>query len=178
MNAQQPLPQPFGTETGPGVEETRLSEGLGRARPRLAIVVPCHNEEQVIRETATRLIAVLSKLAQARRIATSSFLYFVDGGSTDSTWRVLGELHAADERIKALKLTRNFGHQNALLGGLMSVVGRVDCAITIDGASTLLPIYLLGGLQIMPIGVVAEYIGKIYSEVKRRPRFIREGELA
>lgn len=314
-----------------------------RTRPRLAIVVPCFNEELVIRETARRLLGILRDLREKGHIASESFLYFVDDGSIDTTWSLLRELNQSDREVKALKLARNFGHQNAVLAGLLSVRPRADCVISMDAdlqhdeqaiysfldkyrqgadivygirrnagtnsiskklgssvfywlmksmrtgvlkdhpdyrlvssrvldtladykevnlflrgifanmgfrsevvefdvhdrlagathyswgkmiglaldgitsfsvtplrmiaiggvlitlvalamsmyvvvsavrgrvvpgwASTVLPIYVLGGLQIMIIGLVAEYIGKIYSEVKHRPRFIREQEL-
>jgi glycosyltransferase involved in cell wall biosynthesis len=314
-----------------------------RAQPRLAIVVPCYNEAPVVRETAGRITGVLRDLITAGAIRPESFIYFVDDGSIDGTWNIVCELHKADPLIKALKLARNFGHQNALLAGLMSVKDRADCVITMDAdlqhdesaiygflerykqgadivygvrsnpgndsyikrggsslfywlmrsmgvriikdhpdyrlvaapvlnalaayrevnlflrgifadigfrselmpfdtrerfagtshyslgkmlafaldgitsfsvlplrligiagaaimlaalsiggfvivsairgnvvpgwASTVLPIYVLGGLQILIIGILAEYIGKIYSEVKQRPRFIKEREL-
>lgn len=320
-----------------------LAPEPARTRPRLAIVVPCFNEAPVIRDTTGRLVSLLRDLREKGQIAPDSFLYFVDDGSVDSTWSMLRELHQSDPEVKALKLARNFGHQNAVLAGLLSVRHRADCVISMDAdlqqdeqaiysfldkyrngadivygvrrdagsvpiskkltswifywlmssmgarvvrdhpdyrlasakvldtladykevnvflrgifanmgfksdvvyfdtrdrmagtthyswtkmiglaldgvtsfsvaplrmiaiggvlitlgalaiaifvvisalrgdvvpgwASTVLPIYVLGGLQIMTIGLVAEYIGKIYSEVKQRPRFISEQEL-
>ena len=317
---------------------------LARTRPRLAIVVPCFNEELVIRETVRRLVGIMRDLREKGQIASESFLYFVDDGSIDNTWSILRELNKSEREVKALKLSRNFGHQNAVLAGLLAVRHRADCAISLDAdlqhdeqaiysfldkyrqgadivygvrrnagnvpiskrlfssvfywlmsslgakvikdhpdyrlisakvldtladykevnvflrgifanmgfksevvhfdvherlagtthyswtkmiglaldgvtsftvaplrmiamggvlitlgalaisvfiivsalrgdvvpgwASTVLPIYVLGGLQIMIIGLVAEYIGKIYSEVKQRPRFISEQELS
>ena len=59
-------------------------------------------------------------------------MYFVDDGSSDSTWDIVRELHSKNNRIKGLKLSRNVGHQNALMAGLDSVCGKVDCAISID----------------------------------------------
>lgn len=103
-----------------------------RTRPRLAIVVPCFNEELVLRESARRMGAVLSDLKEKGRVATESFLYFVDDGSIDGTWSLLCELNQADRQIKALKLARNFGHQNAVLAGLLSVRNRADCVISMD----------------------------------------------
>lgn len=321
-----------------------LAPDLARTRPRLAIVVPCFNEEPVIRETARRLLDVLRDLRDKGLVAAGSFLYFVDDGSTDGTWRILRELNQSEPEVKALKFARNFGHQNAVLAGLLGVRHRADCVISMDAdlqhdeqaiysflekyrqgadivfgirrdagnvpvskklgssifywlmnslgaktikdhpdyrlisakvldtladykevnvflrgifadmgfkseqvyfdvhdraagtthyswskmvglaldgitsfsvvplrmiaiggvlitlgalaiavfivfsalrgdvvpgwASTVLPIYVLGGIQIMTIGLVAEYIGKIYSEVKQRPRFISEQELS
>lgn len=114
------------------LQPARMAAPSERTQPRLAIVVPCYNEELVLRETANRLIAVLSNLTESGQIAPESFVYFVDDGSSDATWALLCELNEADQRIKALKLARNFGHQNALLAGLLSVKGRVDCAISMD----------------------------------------------
>jgi polyisoprenyl-phosphate glycosyltransferase len=95
-------------------------------------VVPCYNEEQVLKETALRLLSVLNGLIEKGELSRDSFICFVDDGSADSTWSVLRELHRTDSRAKAVKLSRNFGHQNALLAGLMSIKDRVDCAVTID----------------------------------------------
>ena len=317
---------------------------LARIKPRLAIVIPCFNEELVIRETVRRLLVVLRDLRDKGQVGTDSYLYFVDDGSTDSTWSILCELNQSEREVKGLKFARNFGHQSAVLAGLLSVRHRADCVISMDAdlqhdeqaiygfldkyrqgadivfgirrdpgnvpvskklgssvfywimsslgakvikdhpdyrlvsakvldtladykevniflrgifanmgfkselvyfdvhdrtagttdyswtkmiglaldgvtsftvvplrviavggvlitlgalvmsayvvisalrgdvvpgwASTVLPIYVLGGIQIMTIGLVAEYIGKIYSEVKQRPRFITEQELS
>ena len=321
-----------------------IAPDLARTRPRLAIVVPCFNEELVIGETVRRLTAVLRDLREKGQVAPDSFLFFVDDGSVDKTWNLLRELNESNPEVKGLKLARNFGHQNAVLAGLLTVRHRADCVISMDAdlqhdpqaiysfldkyrqgadivygirrdagnvplskkvgsslfywlmtsmgarvvkdhpdyrlisarvldtladykevnvflrgifanmgfrsevvyfdvhdraagtthyswrkmialaldgvtsfsvvplriiaiggvlitlgalavatflvisairgdvvpgwASTVLPIYVLGGIQIMTLGLVAEYIGKIYSEVKRRPRFITEQELS
>jgi glycosyltransferase involved in cell wall biosynthesis len=103
-----------------------------RAQPRLAIVVPCYDEAPVVRETMGRLTGVLRGLITTGAVRPESFIYLVDDGSTDGTWNVLCELHKAGPLIKALKLARNFGHQNALLAGLMSVKDCTDCVITMD----------------------------------------------
>jgi glycosyltransferase involved in cell wall biosynthesis len=321
-----------------------IAPDLARTRPRLAIVVPCFNEELVIGETVRRLAAVLRDLREKGQVAPESFLFFVDDGSLDKTWGLLSELNQSNPEVKGLKLARNFGHQSAVLAGLLTVRHRADCVISMDAdlqhdeqaiynfldkyrqgadivygvrrdagnvplskkisssvfywlmtsmgakvvkdhpdyrlisarvldtladykevnvflrgifanmgfrseivyfdvhdraagtthyswrkmiglaldgvtsfsvvplriiaiggvlitlgalvmtayiivsamrghvvpgwASTVLPIYVLGGIQIMTIGLVAEYIGKIYSEVKQRPRFISEQELS
>lgn len=103
-----------------------------RTRPRLAIVVPCFNEELVIRATARRLLGVLRDLRAREQINPDSFLYFVDDGSSDSTWSAVRELNESADEIKGLKLSRNFGHQNALLAGLLTVRHRADCVISMD----------------------------------------------
>jgi glycosyltransferase involved in cell wall biosynthesis len=100
--------------------------------PTLAVVVPCFNEEDAIPATAARLHAVLDNMIDSGQISRESFLYFVDDGSTDASWKLLMQLHVEHKNLCALKLSRNFGHQNALLAGLMSVRGRCDAAISID----------------------------------------------
>jgi glycosyltransferase involved in cell wall biosynthesis len=97
--------------------------------PGLTLVVPCHNEEQVLPETAARLGAVLDELARAVLIVQAS-IFFVDDGSTDSTWSVIERLASEDARIHGLKLSRNFGQQSAILAGLLTSPG--DVLITID----------------------------------------------
>ena len=109
-----------------------IAPELARTRPRLAIVVPCFNEEFVIRETIRRLVGILRDLREKGQIASESFLYFVDDGSIDNTWSILSELNKSDREVKALKLSRNFGHQNAVLAGLLTVRHRADCVISMD----------------------------------------------
>jgi polyisoprenyl-phosphate glycosyltransferase len=99
------------------------------SRPRLTLVVPCHNEEQVLPETATRLVTLLNELDQRGLIASPS-LFFVDDGSADGTWPVIERLAAEQESIHGLKLSRNFGQQNAILAGLLTVPG--DALISLD----------------------------------------------
>jgi polyisoprenyl-phosphate glycosyltransferase len=114
---------------GSGRDIPRRSEP---GMPVLAIVVPCYNEAQVITETASRLLAILDDLAGRSKIDPLSFIYLVNDGSKDNTWELIEGLHRGNDRIKGLKLARNFGHQNALLAGLMNIKDRVDCAISID----------------------------------------------
>ena len=100
--------------------------------PVLAIVVPCHNEEEVIQETARQLLNVLSGLVVEDKIHHDSFVYFVDDGSHDNTWHLVTEMHELNPSIKGLKLSRNVGHQSALLAGLLTVKIHADCVISID----------------------------------------------
>lgn len=95
----------------------------------LSIVVPCHNEEQVLPETTRRLIATLEPLL-AKGLIADARIFFVDDGSTDNTWLTIETLAAQDARVHGLKLSRNFGQQNAILAGLLSVPG--DILISID----------------------------------------------
>lgn len=101
-----------------------------RPLPRLAIVVPCHNEEEVLRDTTRTLLARLDALRGEGLVDGSSRLCLVDDGSTDRTWAVIRELHAADVRVQGLKLSRNFGHQAAILAGMLEV--DADAVVTID----------------------------------------------
>jgi len=94
-------------------------------------VVPCHNEEQVLPETASRLGTVLDELISESLIIEPS-IFFVDDGSTDDTWCVIGRLAAEDARIHGLKLSRNFGQQSAILAGLLTASGDVLISIDAD----------------------------------------------
>lgn len=97
---------------------------------QLSLVVPCYNEESVLPETARQLSSVMRGLMEAGKIATSSQVYFVDDGSKDRTWALIEATVAADPLFKGIKLSRNFGHQFAVLAGLMTVPG--DATISVD----------------------------------------------
>jgi glycosyltransferase involved in cell wall biosynthesis len=97
---------------------------------KLAIVVPCYNEEEVLTETATRLIHLLDKLIAQEKVARTSKIYFVDDGSRDNTWKIIEKLSGENEHIGGIKLSRNRGHQNALLAGLFTAEG--DAVVSID----------------------------------------------
>lgn len=102
-------------------------------KPRLAIVLPCYNEEAVLGISAARLKKLVQEMVSTDKIAAGSFLMFVNDGSRDNTWQVIEELHASDPIMyHGLKLSTNFGHQGALLAGLFTVESNVDCAVTID----------------------------------------------
>lgn len=100
--------------------------------PSLAIVVPCYNEEAVLPETNKRLSGIIGRLCTDGEISGDSFVLFVDDGSSDKTWKCITEKAASSATVKGLKLSRRFGHQNALLAGLGHVRDKVDIAITID----------------------------------------------
>lgn len=97
---------------------------------RLAIVVPCYNEEEVLPETVSRLGELLTGLISAGKITPDSGAWLVDDGSRDRTWELIRNYSAADHRINGVKLSRNRGHQNALLAGLEAAQG--DAVVTID----------------------------------------------
>jgi len=98
----------------------------------LAVVVPCFNEEQVLPETARRLTDLLQALVDTGKVSNHSHIYFVDDGSRDRTWPLIEQLAAANPLIKGIKLSRNRGHQNALLCGLMNAPGDVVISVDAD----------------------------------------------
>jgi glycosyltransferase involved in cell wall biosynthesis len=93
-------------------------------------VVPCYNEEEVLPETNRRLLSLLSKLEELALISEASSVHYVDDGSRDNTWVLIEALATADSRAHGIKLSRNRGHQFALLAGLLSVEG--DAVVSID----------------------------------------------
>ena len=85
---------------------------------KLAIVIPCYNEQSVLPETHRRISVLLRRLIDAGKISPDSQAYFVDDGSTDYTWNLIETMIAADIHVVGIKLSRNRGHQNALIAGL------------------------------------------------------------
>ena len=100
--------------------------------PRLAIVLPCFNEFDSITYAVIELGLVFDQLIADGMIASSSYMFFVDDGSTDRTWSEVERHHLSNSRVKGLKLSKNFGHQAALLAGLTNVTSRCDAAISLD----------------------------------------------
>lgn len=98
----------------------------------LYIVVPCYNEEEVLPETSRRLKEKMEALVAAGTVNKGSRILFVNDGSRDRTWEIISALHAADPVFSGVDLTRNRGHQNALLAGLMTAKDRCDMAISMD----------------------------------------------
>lgn len=98
----------------------------------LYIVVPCYNEEEVLPETAGRLRAKLEQLVAAGKISADSRVLFVNDGSKDRTWEIITQLHADCPLLCGVDLSRNRGHQNALLAGLMTAKERADMVVSMD----------------------------------------------
>jgi glycosyltransferase involved in cell wall biosynthesis len=125
-------------ETAYGYRESapadELSGGISPAHPlpRLAVVVPCFNEEEALPHTAERLTALLERLRKGGRIAPDSHIVFVDDGSRDGTWPLIEKLSREDGRVRGIKLSRNRGHQNALLAGLFTADGDVLVSVDAD----------------------------------------------
>lgn len=98
----------------------------------LYLVVPCYNEEQVLPETSKRLTQKLQTMIDSATVHAQSRILLVNDGSRDRTWEMICELHAQNPLISGLKLSRNKGHQNALLAGLMTAMPLCDMAISLD----------------------------------------------
>lgn len=98
----------------------------------LYLVVPCYNEEEVLMETSKRLVVKVSDLIKKQTISEKSKIVFVDDGSKDKTWQIIESLHQENGLISGIKLSRNRGHQNALLAGLMTAKEHADMVISLD----------------------------------------------
>lgn len=96
------------------------------------LVIPCYNEEEVLEETSKRLITKLNSMIEKGLVDETSRIMFVDDGSKDSTWKIITKLHNSNEFFIGIKLSRNKGHQNALLAGLATAKNYCDFAISLD----------------------------------------------
>lgn len=101
-------------------------------KPVLYIVIPCYNEQEVLPITAPEFLAKLEQLMAADRIADASRIMFVNDGSKDSTWEIITSLTEQDEHYIGISQSRNRGHQNAVLAGLMEAKELCDITISID----------------------------------------------
>ena len=99
----------------------------------LYMVIPCYNEQDVLRETAGRLKEKFKALQASQKISAKSRIVFVNDGSSDSTWDIISGLHSAEpDFFSGIDLAHNSGHQNAVLAGLMTVKDICDISITMD----------------------------------------------
>lgn len=101
-------------------------------RPVLYIVIPCYNEEAVLPVTAGMFLNKIAQLISEEKISENSRIMFVDDGSRDSTWDIIEELSRSNPHYTGIALSRNRGHQNALLAGLTEACGLCDITISID----------------------------------------------
>lgn len=99
---------------------------------KLYLVIPCYNEEEVLPETAARLKEKMTALVDSGKISPDSRVVFVNDGSKDRTWELIQKLHFENPLYRGICLSRNRGHQNALLAGLMTVREECDAAISLD----------------------------------------------
>ncbi len=98
----------------------------------LYLVIPCYNEEAVLPETAKQLTQKITQMIDKKLISPESRIVFINDGSKDQTWHIIESLHQQNPLICGIKLSRNKGHQNALLAGLMTVKEHCDMAISLD----------------------------------------------
>ena len=98
----------------------------------LYLVIPCYNEEAVLHETAKQLLVKMNSMFDRGMISRESKIMFVNDGSRDKTWEIIRELHESNPIYSGVKLSRNKGHQNALLAGLMTAKEKADMAISLD----------------------------------------------
>ena len=99
---------------------------------KLMVVIPCYNEEEVLPETSRRLVEKMASLVDKGLITPDSRVLLVNDGSRDRTWEMIAKLHKENPLFEGVKLSRNRGHQNALLAGLMTARGRCDISISMD----------------------------------------------
>ena len=99
---------------------------------KLYLAIPCYNEEAVLRDSAAKLLRKYETMMTEHKITFDSRIVFIDDGSRDRTWQIIEELHGENPVFQGIKLTRNRGHQNALLCGLMTLKDKADAVISID----------------------------------------------
>ena len=98
----------------------------------LYLVIPCYNEEEVLHETTKQLKTKLQAMIKAKKISNKSRVMYVNDGSKDKTWELIKEINEKEELFTGITLSRNRGHQNALLGGLMTAKNYADVVISMD----------------------------------------------
>ncbi len=99
---------------------------------KLYLAIPCYNEEEVLRDSAGKLLNKYDNMMAEGKITSDSKIVFIDDGSKDKTWSIIKELHNENPVFQGIKLSRNRGHQNALLCGLMTLKDKADAVISID----------------------------------------------
>ena len=99
---------------------------------KLYLAIPCYNEEEVLRDSAEKLLNKYNDMMYEGKITSDSKIVFIDDGSKDRTWSIIKSLHNENPVFQGIKLSRNRGHQNALLCGLMTLKDKADAVISID----------------------------------------------
>lgn len=99
---------------------------------RLATVLPCYNEEAVLRHSAERLTKLFNRMMADELISRDSMMVFVNDGSRDRTWSIISELHSENKLVRGINMSRNVGHQNAIMAGMMTAREWADAVVTID----------------------------------------------
>ncbi|MBR1502407.1 MAG: glycosyltransferase family 2 protein [Prevotella sp.] len=99
---------------------------------RLATVSPCYNEEEVLRHSVEQLTALFERMIAEGLVSSDSMMVFVNDGSRDRTWEIIRELHAENKFVRGINMSRNVGHQNAIMAGMMTAREWADAVITLD----------------------------------------------
>ncbi|MGN0476703.1 MAG: glycosyltransferase family 2 protein [Ruminococcus sp.] len=99
---------------------------------KLYLAIPCYNEEEVLFDTTEKLTKKYDQLIADGKITDDSKIVYIDDGSKDKTWEIISGLYKTNTYVNGIKMSRNRGHQNALLGGLMTIKDDCDCVISID----------------------------------------------
>ncbi len=100
--------------------------------PVLSIIIPCYCEEEILPDTIKKMLKLTNRLIQKDKISQKSFILFIDDGSEDKTWQIIENAQKSNTNIRGIKLSRNFGHQSALLSGMLYVHKKCDCLVSID----------------------------------------------
>lgn len=100
--------------------------------PKLSIIIPCCNEGLMIEKTNQAVLRLLEQMVSDGQVSKESFIIYIDDGSKDATWELIERFSAQFQMVKGLKLSRNFGHQSALIAGLEEVAEKVDINVCID----------------------------------------------
>lgn len=99
---------------------------------KLAIVLPCYNEQEVLPRSIEKLTGLFNDLIKREKISADSFIMFVNDGSKDRTWEIISEQFEANTYVKGINLAGNVGHQNAIMAGMMTAKDMSDAVITMD----------------------------------------------
>ena len=99
---------------------------------RLATVSPCYNEEEVLRHSIERLTTLFERMIAEELISKDSMMVFVNDGSRDRTWDIIREMHAENKLVRGINMSRNVGHQNAIMAGMMTAREWADAVVTLD----------------------------------------------
>ena len=99
---------------------------------RLATVSPCYNEEDVLRHSVEQLTALFERMIAEGLVSKDSIMVFVNDGSRDRTWEIIRELHSENKFVRGINMSRNVGHQNAIMAGMMTAREWADAVITLD----------------------------------------------
>jgi polyisoprenyl-phosphate glycosyltransferase len=110
----------------------KKSTNTEKTPPTLAIVVPCFNEEESMKHSNKILLKTLNEMIEKKEVSLKSYILFVDDGSHDETWLLITKNHKKDRRVKGISLSRNYGHQHALMAGLQQIKNKCDISISID----------------------------------------------